>query len=479
MTRSGSPVVDAHAARAASAEAAKIRRLPWVLASNMGNAFFATLTFGSSMYVLYLNELGLSRGRIGLIIALFPYCGIVALVISGQVARFGLKRTFLLFFGLRKLVFLLILFSPWVGARFGPNPLLAYAAGVTVVFALCRAIGETAYYPWNHEFIPNRIRGRLSGLNSIVATVAGIVAMVLASALLGRPGGIERFTLPFVFAALVGLGSVVLMVPVAAESPDPSRAHSEAEHRRQMLHTLRDRTFTRFLAAVALCAGGLAAYTFLPLYLRERLLLPPERIVILDAFHFTGALLSSYIWGWTSDRYGGKPATLLGGIGLGIVPLLWLLVGAGATTTFAVAAVLTMSTGVFLSGHGIGSFRWFLNHVVPESRRTPYTSVWYAWAGLAGGSAPLLSGWLLDACSGIQTRVAGMSLNAFTILFLACAAAMLAGTIVFRGIPAETTVTTRQFVVSFFRHDIPRAVESLAAVALSVSRRDPCMRPPD
>jgi hypothetical protein len=99
--------------------AEKIRRLPWNLGLNAANNIFAQLTFFGSVFVLFLNELGASNSQIGFLLAMLPFAGLVALFIAPAVARFGYKRTFVTFFGIRKIVAAGLLLVPFVSIQYG------------------------------------------------------------------------------------------------------------------------------------------------------------------------------------------------------------------------------------------------------------------------------------------------------------------------------------------------------------------------
>ena len=101
--------------------AEKIRRLPWNIALSATNNVFATFTFFGSAYVLFLNAIGATSSQIGFLLSLLPFSGIIAIFIAPTVARFGYKRTFVLFFGLRKAVTALLLLVPVVLARSGES----------------------------------------------------------------------------------------------------------------------------------------------------------------------------------------------------------------------------------------------------------------------------------------------------------------------------------------------------------------------
>jgi hypothetical protein len=428
------------------------RYLRGFLISHGLNAVFFMLTFGSSVFVLFLADLGLSKDRIGLMLALFPFCGMIAPFISGWVTRFGLRCTYLVFYGARKFVILLILAAPWVLQRAGPVALFRYVAGVNLIFALCRAVAETGYYPWSREFIPDAVRGRVGGMTNVVVSLTSSVAMLGASVVLGQGQGFGRYQVLIVTASVAGVISIVAMLPVPRESPSPES--SGRDSRQAMLKVLRDRRFRGFLLGVATSILALAGYPFLPLYAREQLLIPEARVVLFDVAMTLGALLSSMYWGWAADRYGGKPLTLSTMVVLGLLPWLWLMLPSGGGA-FVGGLLLAFIYGAMSIGLNIASFRWFLNGLVPMEGRTHYTSIWYAGAGFAGGLAPFLAGWLLRSFATVQWQLGGIPIGAFTLLFVGTS--MLAGLSIwlYGRISAEGDTRTSDYVRALLIHDIP------------------------
>ncbi len=53
-------------------EQRKIRRLPFYVAAMTMNSVFTTLTVFGSVFPLFLNELGLAKANIGVVLALIP-----------------------------------------------------------------------------------------------------------------------------------------------------------------------------------------------------------------------------------------------------------------------------------------------------------------------------------------------------------------------------------------------------------------------
>ena len=90
----------------------KLRGIPWSIATFAANTFFVQFTFFGSVFPLFLAELGLSKGQMGFLFSLMPFLGLIAPFIGPWTARFGYKRTFLTFFGVRKIFTVMLLATP-------------------------------------------------------------------------------------------------------------------------------------------------------------------------------------------------------------------------------------------------------------------------------------------------------------------------------------------------------------------------------
>ncbi|MGD9318001.1 MAG: hypothetical protein PVG56_14280, partial [Anaerolineae bacterium] len=92
----------------------KLRGLPWGVAWSMANSVFAQYTFFGSLFVLFLDELGLDKGQIGSLLSLLPFLGIIAVFIASTEARMGYKRVFILSMAARTTTGILLLITPLV-----------------------------------------------------------------------------------------------------------------------------------------------------------------------------------------------------------------------------------------------------------------------------------------------------------------------------------------------------------------------------
>lgn len=430
-------------------ESEKIRALPWALSSGVLNSFFSLWTFGGSLFVLFLNELGLPKGRIGMILSLFPFCGLLALGFAPVAARLGRKRVFLASYGLRKPVMALLLLLPWITARFGHAPAIVFLSGVIIVFAVLRALAETAFFPWSQEFIPNRVRGRFAAWSAVAGLLASAVALGIASKILGAARGLESYLWLIGAGSALGFAGVLLQGKIPGGAPIPRSPETE-RHGHNLAMALRDLNFIAYLGGMAgLTIGSAMLISFLPLYVKERIGFEAATVVSMDIVALVGGALASLGWGWLADKVGSRPVLMPACALSLLMPLGWLLLPPSAASVDTFCAALYFVTGVATHGVAIGAGRLLFNSVVPTAKSTAYTSIHYAWLGLTGGLAPLLAGSLLAATATWHSGFMGLTIDGYTILFAAAALFIGIGGLLYRRVLPDDRHTTRTAVRSF------------------------------
>ena len=114
----------------------KLRGLPWSYVTNATNTVFAQFVYFGSVFVLFLDQLALSKTQIGFILALVPFAACMAPFVAPFTARVGYKRAFVFFFGIRKATTILLLLTPWFLAAFKGQGIFLFMTVAVALFSL-------------------------------------------------------------------------------------------------------------------------------------------------------------------------------------------------------------------------------------------------------------------------------------------------------------------------------------------------------
>lgn len=438
----------------------KIQRLPWLLRFTVLNDIFCTLTVFGSAFPLFLSELGLNKTRIGALLSFLPFCGLIALFIAPVVAQFGFKRITIIFLGSRKIVVSLFLLTPFIVSRFGHLAALYWVGGIMLVFALCRAIAETANYPWNQEVIPNYVRGKFGGISNIATTLSQIAGVSLVGYVIGRFTGLDKYMLLIAGGVFAGLAAVASLSFVPGGKPVFPGPRKKINFR-EALQPLMDKNFTFFLVGLGMVALGTAFSAFIPLFMTEQVGLTMRKTVLLGISAALGVLIFGYLWGWAADRYGSKPI-MLSGLGLMLLgPIGYILLPRHHEYSNLLAGTLAFILGAAGAGWGIGSGRYLNVSAVPPARKSSYMAVFYASIGLTGGIGPLLAGRFLDYCQGVTGQFLIFSIDSYVPLFAICLLLLSAGMIFLSRIRSDGALPTGKFLSMFIQGNPFMAFEAL------------------
>jgi len=439
----------------------KLRGMRWSVLLNSANTVYVQFTFFGSAFVIFLDRLGLSKADIGFILSLIPFANLLAIFIAPVAARYGYKRTFIAFFGLRKLVTALLLLTPWVVATFGGGMAFAFVALVVGLFATFRTVEETAYYPWYQEFVPNSVRGVYSAWSNIATALVGVISVAIAGWVIESSESLFGFMVLITAGVLFGLFSTWCAIFIPGGGPieaDPSQQAG----RRNLRDALRDADFLRYLVGLALITlGTVPIASFLPLYLQELVGLSSGSAIFVQMGGLIGTIASSYIWGWASDRYGGRPV-MLTGVGLFVLmPLLWWFMPRGTEWGLALALVISFVQGLANLGWGIGATRLLFGSVVPKEKNMDYLAIWFAWAGITAGVSQLAGGWILDYGHNMAGTFWLITLDPYVPLFVLAIVAPFLSIFLLAAIRGDSAVSMGQFAGLFMRGNPFMAMTSL------------------
>lgn len=448
----------------------KLRGLPWSIAGDTSVTIFSQLVFFGSVFILFLDKLGLNKTEIGSLLSLIPFAGTLALFIAPVAVRFGYKRTFVTFFGIRKVITSFLLLTPWVTATFGTGVASLFVAAITAGFALCKATADTAAYPWVQEYIPDSVRGKYYATSNLFCTIASLLVVIVAGFVIERTTGLTGFMI------LISAGIVAGFVSVWSYAHVPGgarRVKAASADIRKVLAVSRDPNFRRYMLGVSLIIVGFTPLlSFLPLFMRQVVGLSESNVVRLPTGALAGGLLAGYLWGWASDRYGSKPVMMSGLIIRLLLPVLWFLLPHNSAWSLHFALGIAVLQGIGDVGWAIGSARLLFVNVVPSAQSMEYMALYYALAGIITGVSQVLGGWALDAMAGLDLQVGNVHFDQYTVL-MALAFLLTAGSLwIFGRVRGDSGVSTGQFAGLFLHGNPLRAFESMIRYHRAQDERD-------
>ena len=447
----------------------KIRRLPYQVIGSFLNSVFCVLTFVGSVFILFLNELGLDKARIGVLLSLIPFSQLIALFITPVVARLGYRRMFLTFFGARKLAIALLLGTPWIVGQYGLDAGYFWVLGVILAFSICRALAESAIWPWAQEIVPNNIRGKFGAVNTTISTIGFIGAVSVAGFVIShyQTRGPIRFVWLIAAGILAGMVSLVFYAMMPGGKPERGPL-GECVGFAAMRQTMRDQNFMRFLAGLGFVTFALGAmFSFVPLYMKEQVGLSAGFVVWLDIGGYMGFIVFCYLWGWAADRYGSKPVMLTTLSMLLLMPLVWFLMPRHHALSGAFAMAAAFVAGAANIGWAVTFTPSLLVSAVPPARKTDYMALFYAWAGLTTGAGPLAAGWLIEFCRPLHYELSFLTIDLYSPLFALGFISLLGAILVLSTVQADGAIPVQHFIGMFFQGNPVTAMANLLRYRLS------------
>ena len=372
-----------------------------------------------------VRNLVFEKAQIGFLLGLIPLIGVISPLVAPWTTRFGLKRSYITFYGTRKFVVATLIFAPYVLQQFGTTATFVFVSLVLLVFSVFRAIAETGVIPWQQEFIPHAMWGKFAAASSIAVSLAGMGMSAVAAHVLAGASGFAPYQMLLGIGALLGVLHVAAYIGVAGGGPQPAQS-AHADVQAQMRTALRDRAFIRHMAGLGAIAFVTAAWPiFLPLYMSDQIGLDAGAIVRLQLITSAGTLLSSYAWGAAADRIGSKPILLSALAVFALLPLGWWWMPRSGVATEWVAGALAFVFGVSSAAWAIAQGRLLWVKIIPPAQKTGYNAVYYAWLGVLMGLGPIATGAGLDAMRSLLA-------NTYTPVWLLSIVLVLVGLAAFR-----------------------------------------------
>ncbi|MEN6385385.1 MAG: MFS transporter [Phycisphaerales bacterium] len=429
------------------------KRLPWWLAAGMLDNIRISFIFGPVL-ILFLDALKFDKGRIGFLLALPLFFQVLSIFIAPLIERIGYKKSCIIFFGMRTLILGGLLLTPDITEKYGIAGAFLWVTFIMFIFSFSIVSGLTAAGPWSHEILPTNIRSKIIALNTFLCSIVVLLSTWFAGYWIKNSNGLSGFMFLIAAGASVGVLAVICHAFFPGGKKIQRKSHGK-EHFLNMLNAFKDKDFVGLLWGIAIfifIVQGVAS--FIPLYMKDIIGIDPGHVVYLTMWTTIGTIVAVYFWGWTADRFGGKPVFVTGVMFHIMMPFLWYIIPHNrGNVSFYFAAIVSFIGGLVCVAYLIGIDRYLFLTIFPPDKKTSYHSVWFGWTGFFAGLGPLAVGFALKFFHGLDESnitFLHVKINSFLPVFVAHIIMPIAAIYIIGKIKADSETTTKQFVGQLF-----------------------------
>jgi len=410
-------------------ELRRARRL--VITDGTLGALNGQLTAGI-LLVKLATEMGADAAQIGIMLAIPQFVSSLQILSSWLLSRTGdPRRVAILFQFLHRLVWMslglatLVLMKP--GMK-GPVWALIIANGFS---AFCAQMALVAWYTWVAELAPVRFWGRFLGRKNMIALLFSLPVGLGAGFFVDwwfsvmPKGDLRGLGAMAVLGSSLGLTGVWFLsrVPrVTLAQPTSSMPFQDA-----LRAALADASFRRL--ALTRCWIMFFVQVAAPMWQFYALKVIGVPVLIMKIWENISNLSNAggnRLCGRLADHYGYRPVAILFCIGMGTIPVWWILVRPGAwEVTLGSGSFLIPFYWIAVLSSIVGSFSWsgvnlcasnLALKLARREHRSTYVALFQAAFGITGGCGALIGAWIVDlAKKGLRPEEIAL---AFQLVFL-------------------------------------------------------------
>jgi HEAT repeat protein len=436
------------------------------IAAGGSGALFLTVCNNQPIFNVYmLNHLGVSPRVLGLLIGLMQLTGVLQLVSIVAYSLLPRRKGFWMAGHLvHRLAGLAIAASAAVfasGAGRSPAALIVTVAMVASWAAM--NLTSSGWMSWMADLVPEASRGSFFLRRSAVFQGVTVAWFFLASVLLDLFPDESR---SWAYVLIFGIGAVggVADILLHARIPEPIRAARPRFSAADFAAPLRDGNFLRYSLAIGLAVLALNfAGPFQSPYVtsREAVGAPNVWLGIMTVISQCTWVAIAPLWGFVMDRYGRKPAVLMGFlVGLATLGYVFLRPGNYAY----VLPLLSLAAGFFGPAFWEGSNQLMLTLAKPE-RRVVYISWYNTIIGLVSAIGPMAGGLASDLLSDFRLTIGPAEFRGFHVVQAAALVLLAIAALILRGVREGRERPVAILVSQFATAAVFRSFASLGALS--------------
>ncbi len=436
------------------------------VAAGGSGALFLTVCNNQPIFNVYmLNHLGVSPRLLGTLLGLMQLSGVLQLLSILAYSYLPRRKAFWMASHLvHRLAGLAVAASAAIfatGAGQAPAALLVSAAMIAS-WALMN-LSSSGWMSWMADLVPAETRGSFFLRRSAVFQGATVAWFFLASVLLDLFGDESR---SWAYVAIFGVGAVggVVDIMLHLAIPEPPRVARPRFTAADFAAPLGDRNFIRFsfsmgLAVLALNLAGPFQAPFVTS--KDAVGAPNVWLGIMTLMSQLTWVAIAPLWGFVMDRYGRKPAVLMGFlVGFSTLGYVFLT----PRDYPYLLPLLSLAAGFFGPAFWEGSNQLMLTLAPPE-RRVVYISWYNTILGMVSALGPIAGGFLAAALTGLRFRVGAMELGGFHVGQLASLILLALAALALRRVREGKERPVAYLVSQFATAGVFRSFASLGALS--------------
>lgn len=338
-----------------------------------------------------LSVLGATDGQMGLITSLPSIVAMLALIPgaiwlnkSKSKKNFAVYTTFA-----TRLMFMLILFVPFLDSQYAPWVLVFLIAALNFPGALSGLSWQTLI----GGLVPEERRGSFFSTRNQWTTVAAMVVTFLTGFFLQQFSKSDAFPYQILFVAgfLFALMEVFYLYKHSDVKEEKiEKAEKQAAKRKFSLDIFRYKPFLAFIiCAVLFNIGAQMAWSLFSIYHIREANATALWFSFFSVTNQVAQILSVKLWAKAADKHGNTLVLFVAAAGMATAPILTML----STNLFYLTA-LNFWIGLFVSGTNLLLFNQLLK-ATPETNRSTYLANYQFILSIVGFVAPQLGVFLL------------------------------------------------------------------------------------
>ncbi len=423
----------------------------FVLASGLWGAWGQAVGIGTAVFTGYALRLGADESLIALLTSVAYFLALSQLLSPLLSARIRNGKRFILTCGFFEISCRgLLVAIPFLV----PEPLRVGALIFLISCGLLCGYSISPFYStWIANTVPESHRARFASRQTIVSTVAAMVAGFAIGQFVDLFSATEKlraFEYVFVAGTLFGWAGYVALsrAPQPQADPEPEARTSPGA----LLEPFRDRNFRRavlFYGSWTLATG--IAGPLYSVFMLERLKISYTMISVFNAVFMVTSIVGYRLWAGLVDRFGSRPVLQILLIPATLVPFVWVFNAEGQYQLVPVALFLS---GVLLSGIGL-SITPLLFGLLPEGRqRTFYLASWSVTVSLMGAMGPLIGSLLARYLQDVHLQLLGYPVGNLQIIFAISGLGGLVPVVLLRFVRDTKGVSSRNLLSQVFRGNV-------------------------